>query len=198
MNSRPDLHKSLDSETFLSFYYLKEELVAFCKANGLPISGGKIELTERIAHYLDTGEILSAVCISKPKTDVGLIEENTLIEPNFICTEKHRTFFRHRIGKGFSFNVAFQKWLKNNAGKTYEQAIAAYHDIMEDKKKVKTTIDRQFEYNTYIRAFFDDNKGRSLQDAIQCWKHKKGLPGSNQYEKSDLAALTADTHEAKK
>ena len=52
---RPVLSKQLDSETFRSFYYLKEELVYFCRDNGLPCSGGKIDLTDRIAHYLDTG-----------------------------------------------------------------------------------------------------------------------------------------------
>ena len=64
----------------------------------------------------------------------------------------------------------------------------AYNQIMKDKKKGNTTIDRQFEYNTYIRAFFADNKGKSLEDAIKCWKHKKQLQGHNRYEKSDLIA----------
>ena len=38
MSERPDLDKSLDSKTFRSYYYLKEELTAFCllrKAPGL-------------------------------------------------------------------------------------------------------------------------------------------------------------------
>lgn len=61
MSERPDLNKNLDSITFHSFYYLKEELVQFCRDNNLPVSGGKIELTDRIAHYLDTGEILKDI-----------------------------------------------------------------------------------------------------------------------------------------
>lgn len=31
MNKRPDLNIELDSKTFKEYYYLKEELVAFCK-----------------------------------------------------------------------------------------------------------------------------------------------------------------------
>lgn len=61
MSERPDLNKSLDSITFRSFYYLKEELVQFCRDNDLPVSSGKIELTDRIAHYLDTGEVLKDI-----------------------------------------------------------------------------------------------------------------------------------------
>lgn len=61
----------------------------------------------------------------------------------------------------------FQKWLKENAGKTYRDAIDAYYQILENKKKGRTKIDRQFEYNTYIRDFFEDNKGKTLEDAIK-------------------------------
>lgn len=56
---RPILSKQLDSKTFRSFYYLKEELVSFCRENKLPTTGGKITITNRIAHYLDTGEIMA-------------------------------------------------------------------------------------------------------------------------------------------
>ncbi len=189
MNERPNLNKGLNSKTFLSFYYLKEELIAFCRENNLPVSGGKIELTDRIAYYLDTGKVLKTSCKRKTAAKVGLITEDTVIEPDFVCSEKHRAFFKAKIGKGFSFNVMFQKWLKNNSGKTYKDAIEAYCRISDEKKKSKTTIDRQFEYNTYIRDFFEDNKGKSLADAIACWKYKKSLQGHNRYEKSDLTAL---------
>ncbi len=189
MNDRPNLNKELDSKTFLSFYYLKEELIDFCRENNLPVSGGKIELTERIAYYLDTGKILKVSVKRKTSVNIGLITEDSIIEPDFVCSEKHRTFFKEKIGKAFSFNVLFQKWLKNNAGKTYKDAIEAYYRISEEKKKGKTTIDKQFEYNTYIRDFFEDNQGKSLEDAIRCWKYKKSLQGHNRYEKSDLIAL---------
>ena len=189
MNERPNLNKELDSKTFLSFYYLKEELVTFCRENNLPVSGGKIELTERIAYYLDTGKILKVSVKRKTSVNIGQIAEDSIIEPDFVCSEKHRTFFKEKIGKAFSFNVLFQKWLKNNAGKTYKDAIEAYYRISEEKKKGKTTIDKQFEYNTYVRDFFEDNQGKSLEDAIRCWKYKKSLQGHNRYEKSDLIAL---------
>lgn len=189
MSERPALNIDLDSKTFRSYYYLKEELVAFCKCSGLSTSGGKIDIADRIAHYLDTGEKISPKSTSKSKSASELVDENSLIERDFVCSEKHRVFFKSRIGKGFSFNVLFQKWLKENAGKTYEQAVEAYYTIIEEKKQGKSTIDRQFEYNIYIRDFFADNQGSSLDDAIKCWKYKKGLKGHNRYEKTDLIVL---------
>lgn len=193
MTERPMLEKQLDSTTFREFYYLKEELVAFCKKNGLPSSGGKIELTDRISCFLDTGKVLSASTARKKAAQTGDIEKGTIIEPDFVCSEKHRAFFKEQIGDSFSFCVAFQKWLKCNTGKTYEEAISAYYKILEDKKKGKSSIDKQFEYNTYIRDFFADNKGKALTDAITCWKYKKQLKGHNHYERSDLMALEHQT-----
>lgn len=189
MSERPALDKNLNSKTFRNFYYLKEELVDFCRKNGLPVSGGKIEITDRIAYFLDTGEIQAASKVKRKVMTVCDITENMIIEDNFICSEKHRAFFEEHIGSRFSFNVAFQKWLKSNAGKTYKEAIAAYYQILEDKKKGKTNIDKQFEYNTYIRDFFADNRGKTLEEAIKCWKYKKQLQGHNRYEQSDLVAL---------
>ncbi len=190
MMERPVLKPGISSETFRQFYYLKEELVAFCRENGLPVSGGKIEITDRIAHFLDTGEVLRNTPSHKSAAPlVNDICEDSVIEDNFVCSEKHRTFFKERIGNSFSFNVGFQKWLKSNSGKTYKDAISAYYQILEDKKKGKSDIDKQFEYNTYIRDFFADNQGKTLEEAIKCWKYKKLLPGHNRYEPSDLLAL---------
>lgn len=190
---RPELNRNMDSTVFREFYYLKEELVAFCRQEKLPTSGGKLELTERIAQYLETGEVKAAAQGRKtagtPRAFVSEITEDTQIEENFVCSEVHRAFFREKIGKSFSFKVPFQNWLKSHAGLTYRDAIDAYARIMEEKKNSKTVIDKQFEYNTYIRDFFASNPGKSLEEAIVCWKYKKSLPGSNRYEASDLSAI---------
>lgn len=65
MKERPVLDKKLDSKTFREFYYLKEELVDFCRKNGLPTSGGKIEITDRIAYFLDTGKVMPVSAVRK-------------------------------------------------------------------------------------------------------------------------------------
>ena len=189
MSERPNLSIKLDSKTFKEYYYLKEELIDFCKKNNLQTTGGKIELTERIAKFLDTGERIVENHNTRRTKIVDEITLDTIIEDNFVCSEKHRAFYKEQIGKSFSFNVLFQKWLKSNSGKTYKDSIEAYYKILEDKKKNKTTIDKQFEYNTYIRDFFNDNTDKTLEQAIKCWKYKKSLKGHNKYEKTDLIAL---------
>lgn len=191
MEERPSLDIKLDSKTFKEYYYLKEELIDFCRKNNLQTTGGKLELTERIAKFLDTGERTYETHNARKTAIIDEITLDTIIEENFVCSEKHRAFYKEQIGNSFSFNVVFQKWLKSNAGKTYQDSIIAYHQILEDKKKNKTTIDKQFEYNTYIRDFFNDNKDKSLEQAIKCWKYKKSLKGHNQYEKDDFKILNS-------
>lgn len=191
MTERPELDGKLSGDEFRNYYYLKEELTDFCRKSGLPVSGGKAELTERIATFLDTGKATCSSTSGKRTVPVGEITEDSIIESGITFSEKHRKFFKEKTGKGFSFNIPFQTWLKSNAGKTYGEAVTAYFILVEEKKRVKQPIGKQFEYNTYIRDFFadDGNKGRRLNDAITCWNYKKSLPGSNRYDPADLVAL---------
>ena len=175
----------MSSGTFKDYYYLKEELVDFCKENYLQATGNKIELTDRIAHFLDTGERIKST--SYKGKNRGPVTEDTPIGEKYIYSEERRAFFKERLGNNFKFNVRFQKWLKANPDKTHKDALEAYVQLENDKDG--NPIDKQFEYNTYIRAFFEDNKGKTLNDAIVCWRYKKGLRGHNRYEKCDLVAL---------
>ena len=111
--ARPDLNDQLSSDTFRQYYYLKAELTAFCREQGLPTSGGKLELTERVAHYLATGQTLKASPRKASEKAAAPLSENTKIEPNFRCTERHRQFFTTQIGPG---SVSYTH-LYNAAGK---------------------------------------------------------------------------------
>ena len=168
-------------------YYNRKKI----KIEELKRTGSKSELSERIAVFLKSGKRTRAEHKTQKTQSTGEIKPNNIIEENFVCSEKHRAFFKEQVGKSFSFNVAFQKWLKSNAGKTYADAITAYHQILQEKKsaKGKGEIEKQFEYNTYIRDFFAANKDKTLEQAIKCWKFKKSQKGHNKYEDSDLAVL---------
>jgi hypothetical protein len=186
--NRPLLTKDLTPEEFNDYYFLKEELKDFCRSEGLKISGSKEDLEKRIIYYLSTGEELKESNINDYPTqlssEIGL---DSKLGENFKCSEDKREFFENKIGKSFKFKVKFQKWLKANPDKTYGDAIDAYYEIQ--KSREKTQIDNQFQYNQYIRDFFEDNDDKSLDDAVKCWKHKKSLKGTNKYEKSDLEIL---------
>lgn len=183
---RPLLIADLDAQVFRRYYYLKEELIVFCRENGLVISGSKLQLTERIVFFLETGKQMRVAGSRKSGTKIpDTITLDTLIGNNMVCSEKHRIFFRQQIGPSFTFRVPFQKWLKLHAGSTYAEAVKAWYTLLDKPAE----IGRQFEYNRYIRDFFRDNSGKSLQEAIRCWKYKKELPGLHRYERNDLWIL---------
>ena len=182
------LTRNLTPEEFKEYYFLKEELKDFCRAEGLKVSGSKQDLEKRIIHFLATGEELKEVNVKKiQKEQISEITLDSKLGENFKCSEDKREFFVSKIGKGFEFKVKFQKWLKVNPEKTYGDAIEAYYEIQNSGEKTK--IDKQFQYNQYIRDFFADNDDKSLKDAIKCWKYKKSIKGHNRYEESDLEAL---------
>ena len=203
-SNKHKLNKELSSAEFKEYYFLKEELKEFCRNEGLKISGSKNQLEERIIYYLDTGKSLddsnSIKKDDKPirpnfqksdKTKATISKEirlDSILGENFKCSEDKREFFEKEIGKGFKFKVKFQKWLKANPNKTYQDAINAYHELQNSNEK--TVIDKQFQYNQYIRDFFKDNDDKTLNDAIKCWNYKKSIKGHNKYEKSDLCILT--------
>ncbi|MCU4792166.1 SAP domain-containing protein [Bacillus cereus] len=185
---RPPLTKSISIEDFQNYYWLKAELQTFCRENGLPASGSKIEITDCISHYLTTGKILknsSVQKVSKASLSYKDLSLQTIITNNHRCSEDVRAFFKEKIGTNFSFTVALQKFSKENVGKTYEDAIAFWHEENERKKDptYKTTIGAQFEYNRFTRDFFEDpnNKGKAKADAIAAWNEMKAKPGSNVY-----------------
>ena len=160
-------------------------------------SGGKIEISNRIINFLETGVVIkiSSKRKAKPFSNFdwknGKLSIDSLITDNYKNTENVRGFFKKQIGSHFKFNTIFMNWMKSNIGKTLGEAISEWNRIFELRKSktYKTNIAPQFEYNTYIREFHAHNPSLSNKDAIKCWKVKKSRSGQNKYEGTDLAFL---------
>ena len=196
MQKRPPLNKKIPPDDFKNFYWLKKELTDFCKKEKLATSGGKIEIANRIEHYLKTGERLSPTPPTKKITSSfdwknATLHLQTVITDNYKNSENVRTFFQKEIGQSFKFNVKFMNWMKANTGKTLQDAIIAWKAI-SNKEKNRTApkeIAPQFEYNTYLRDALADNPTLKRKDAIALWKIKRSMRGDNKYRKSDLEFL---------
>lgn len=189
---KPDLNRNISLVDFQEYYWLKSELIQFCRENKLPVSGGKNDIQKRIEHFITTGEILSQVKnkSNKVNIDTSIITLETRLIHSYKNNSTNREFFKSVIGDRFKFNVIFMKWVKQNPQKTYQDAVNRWLKIEEDKKSGKKfEIGSQFEYNQYTRDFFEANPGKTRNDVIRCWKYKKELPGSNKYQDSDLSIL---------
>jgi len=190
---RPNLDKYISVIDFNEFYWLKQELIDFCRIIGISTNGGKIEIADRIIHYLSTGKVPNIETnkfksTSKFNWNNEILTYETIITDNYKNGENVRSFFVREIGSHFTFNVIFMKWLKVNIGKNLGEAITEWnriYDLKKDKNYI-SEIDPQFEYNRYMRAFLNDNPELSSKDAMKYWKLKRSQRGANNYYRKDL------------
>lgn len=189
---RPDLSSIQSGGELRRWYWLKEELLSETRVRGLSTSGSKAELTERLAHFLDTGEKRKAETRS---TASSFDWAHEMLTPETVITDSYRNgpnvraFFKQHYGAGFTFNIAFMQWMKENVGKTLADALEARKAIAERERTQKPAIPEGNQYNAYTRAFFEANPGRSAGEARACWAWKRSRPGHNRYENADLQAL---------
>ncbi len=168
---RPPLELGIEASDFLAFYWLKSELVEFCRANGLPTSGSKIDITERIAHFLQTGELLLPEKRPKLKSDGQVPTLDTVITADYRSNQINRAFFEEVIGKHFHFSTAFQQFFKDNVGKTFGDAVAYWYKLEERAKRGdKKEIAPQFEYNRFMREYHEQNPDTTHAAAVAAWK----------------------------
>jgi len=192
MDKRPKLNKEIFVKDFQEFYWLKEELVQFCRNYGLKSSGGKIEINKRIIDFLRTRKRTTkssnqnAKAKSKFDWNKSVLTLDTKITDNYKNTENVRSFFQQSIGIKFKFNVRFMNWMKINSGKTLNDAITKWNEIENKKSNKPKIIAPQFEYNTYLRDFLADNPKLNRDVGIKLWKIKKSLRGNNKYKNEDL------------
>lgn len=185
---KPELKGNLNVQDFRNYYWLKEELQSFCRENGISASGSKMEISDRIETFLQTGEIKKPVrkIRRNRKTEQQVnLTLNTVITENHRCSQNVRAFFKTII-PNFHFSTYIQNYFKNNIGKTYRDVVDAWYQEEERKKdpSYKKKIAPQFEYNQFIRDYFADpnNKGTSRETAIEAWHHIKKQPGNNKYK----------------
>ena len=185
--SRPALTRDLSPEDFLAFYWLKEELLAFCRTHKLTRSGSKGELSGRIAHYLKTGEALPASSQPPPRATMPeTFTRETVIGKGWRCTQALRHFFEREADVKFHFNAFLRDYITSSGvGHTLGEALDGWH---ASKRRVKgsSPIGEQFEYNRHMRAYFSENPGATRADALKAWKQRRGekRKGSLHGEKS--------------
>ncbi|MFZ6027419.1 MAG: DUF6434 domain-containing protein [Chloroflexota bacterium] len=169
---RPSLTNQLDPAEFARCYWLKAELIAFCRQNHLPSGGAKQALAERIAGFL-AGEKPSAEV--SPRAQAGAMPthftRSMQVGAGWRCSQALRAFFEQEIGPRFHFDATMRDLIHHGCGKTLEEVILCWQSAQE-QPPVEREIAPQFEYNRHIRDYFKTHPGASLQEAIRAWKLK--------------------------
>lgn len=193
--TRPNIQDIKTGEELKRWYWLKEELVNFCKQKRLSYFGSKFDILERLATALDNGFVETEEIAGKiPPTSTfnwarSLLTLDTIITDSYTNGPNTRKFFKQHCGDTFHFSIPFMRFMKNNCGKTLQDAVNEWHRLNEQRKdkNFKTEIPPSNQYNKYIRDFFADNPTMTIAQARHFWKLKRSLPlGKHIYEKSDL------------
>ena len=192
---RPDICDIQTGHELKRWYWLKQELVDFCKLTNLSYVGAKFDILERIATVLDKGvsKIEKVQRSDKPTSKFvwskSVLTLETVITDSYTNGQNTRFFFKEHCGDKFHFSIPFMNFMKNNCGKTLKDAINEWHRLNNQSKdeNFKSEIPTGNQYNKYLRDFFADNPSMTVEQARQFWKLKRGLPlGRHIYERTDL------------
>lgn len=171
--SRPKLCSSTPESEFLAWYWLKAELILFCRENELRTTGSKEELTERIAAFLGGRQELTYPPTKAAKFQHSVLEcltLQTVVTPGFRLSSKLRAFFNEHAGPNFHFNQVLRDFFREPNGRTLADALTLYRN---SQMKSGQPIMAQFEYNRHMREFFDEHPGASMKEARLAWWHKR-------------------------
>jgi hypothetical protein len=192
---RPDIYKIETGAELKRWYWLKQELVDYCKQTQLSYVGAKFDILERIAIALDKGITKSEKQSQSTKPTSKFLWAKSVLSLDTVITDSYtngpntRKFFKQHCGDKFHFSIPFMDFMKNNCGKTLNDAVYEWHRLNEQKKdkNFKSEIPEGNQYNKYIRDFFADNPNLTIEQARHFWKLKRRLPlGKHIYEKTDL------------
>ena len=91
-----------------------------------------------VKHYLTAIIRATVPALPKPKSKNPMLKKekyvpaslDDVIPRNLVCSQELRAFFEQHLGKNFRYKVGFQRWLRENAGKTYRDAVEAYKSCL--------------------------------------------------------------------
>jgi SAP domain-containing new25/Domain of unknown function (DUF6434) len=170
---RPALSNSLSSEEFSAWYWLKAELLEFCRDKGLSLSGSKPELAERIKAHLN-GETAKPVMVRKQAVTSmpTRFTLKTVIGEGWRCNLRLGAFFKQHCGKGFRLNAAMRDFIHHRSGEKLAQAIECYHASVSPNAPAQAII-AQNEYNRHTRAYYATHPNATRQEVIAAWWAKR-------------------------
>jgi len=194
--TKPSIETITEAAVLRRWYWLKTELVLRARQLGLRTSGGKFEILERIAHFLETGEKDPPGARKQPVTSTfdwhkAPLSDGTLLTDSYKNSQNVRRYFKSRLGDDFKFNIEFMAWLRANSGKTLGDACQEYREMKARAAApgFESKIAHHNQFNQYTRDFLADNPELGLKEVRRYWALKSALPsetGRHVYERSDL------------
>jgi len=192
---RPEMSATMTASEFDSWYWSKDELSEFCKENDIPANARKNELRRRIIQFLSGEQITIEKHERHSKFDWSKADLSleTIITDSVKFGQNFRRFMKSQVGDKFSFSNPFMTWVKENEGKTLEDAVDFWYSLqVKVKNGYRMDMSHFNVMNKYLDDFLEDNPNLKRDDGMLCWSIKKYYPakkGLVKYEQSDLSLV---------
>ena len=169
---RPALTPSLGAEEFSRWYWTTAELAAFAGELGVARRGPKAALTERIRARL-AGERVEAPPPVRRNRLVPPLSRATVIPGGLVLSRGLRDWFIAEVGPGFRANDALRRFLAEEPGRTLGDALDCY---LATRHGPSPAIGEQFEYNAFVRAWWERHPGGSAEALRSAWARWRATP----------------------
>lgn len=202
---RPSLAPGMAVEALDAYYWYMQELVTYCREQGLPTHGHKHEVLERVRDHLRGRRIMTPQAPARARATRAVTDDHTItletrVGPDYKCDAKTRAFFESVIGPHFHFTAHLQRFRRANTHRqlTYGDLATewiAEHERRKDKN-YKPTLMHTWEYNRFVRDYMRDkarNHGKTLKDAAAAWNALRQSCGPRDYASSIAAQDVEDS-----
>jgi hypothetical protein len=149
------------------------ELRAFARSIGVPTSGNKADLTDRISRALSGQAPPMRKSPSPKRTLPEPLGADTELVGNVVLSRQLRQWFIDQVGPGFRANQALREFLADGQGRTLGDALAMYTATVGQTGQ---PIAGQFLYNRFVRDWYRDHPGGSPIEMRQAWAVQRNLP----------------------
>jgi hypothetical protein len=186
--SRPALTGELTGAELLRWYWLKSELIQLARALGINASGGKLDLTARLAAALDSapaggptdaGPRASTAPAAKSRRArlptarlAGPLTSDTVIPPGQRSSQLLRAFFEEQLGTGFRFDASMREFIATG-DRTLGEALQHWRDT---RQRRSGEIAPQFELNRFLRSWHAAHPDEGRAAALAAWREHRAKP----------------------
>jgi len=163
-----------------SLHYLHvSELRAYCESLNLSIKGKKIDLINRIIHFVKTDEKINlakypAISVSKNRTNPVLAPGALMLKGVYKNDLKTRLFFKEIIGQHFHFTAFGVDWLENRWMEgnppTYQEFADMWGKEYEFRKTYGSTPKEEWAYINFVKRYFNENPHTARNEILARWE----------------------------
>ncbi|GIG24937.1 DUF6434 domain-containing protein [Cellulomonas denverensis] len=174
--TRPALTPDLSGTELRRWYWLKEELADFARLLGVRATGSKQLLTDRIAARLDGREFAEPVRAPSGagRQLSGPLTADTVIPPGQRCSQVVRAWLAEQAGPSFHFDAEMRAFFAAADGtRTMGDALDHWH---RTRDRGERSIDPQFEYNRFTRAWRREHPEGGRAELLAAWQEYRNLP----------------------